>query len=973
MARRTVFFITVVAAGVLIPALVLLLVIPGENVLWATPVERVPVYVGSEVCATCHDGPGAGYQYSKWLLSKHARAYAALSLPEAKEIARISGVPIEPTKSPLCLGCHSTASHAEPWEIEMTFRRELGVQCEGCHGPASEYLEVHHLKNRKLSEERGMHFPTKADCMICHGEKGSHTAVLGSKKFDPEAAWKEIAHPSPQPFKALDQPIPVRRVQAATSKGSPEPAYVGVQVCSTCHEKPEMNFQLSSWLRSGHSRAYARLATPEAFRIAREWGVEGDPQRAERCLECHATVTPNRGSKVAEGFSIHEGVGCEACHGAGSEFAVEAIMRDPRAARMAGLKEVTAETCLRCHENAHGKPFDLAVAWKAIEHPLRPPASKVAHASPTYKTPRSVAIRPDGKEIWVACESSHSVVVVDWETRNIVAEIPVGWQPNTVAFSPDGRLAFVTNRWDDDVSVIEVATRREVARVPVGDEPSGVVVSPDSRYLLVANSAQDDISVISLSGLVDEKRLAASRAPRSFAVSPDGEIILLTHALPRLGEFRDRLQSEVTVIDAKRAVVENRIVLPDANLSLGAAWHPSGRFALATINRTKSNVPMTRLLQGWTITNGLAIIWRSGQVDQVLLDEPQMGFADPTSVAITPDGRWALVTSAGTDRVAVVDIGTLLQIVESASPYEREHVLPNHLGPATEFVVKHISTGANPRFVAIMPDGKYAVVVETLDDSLGIIDLASFELVDRIGLGGPKVLTKARYGERLFHSARITFRRQFTCNTCHPEGHVDGITYDIEPDGIGLSPVDNRTLRGILDTAPFKWEGTNPSLARQCGPRLAVFFTRIQPFTPEELSAVDHYLSTIPRPPNRYRALGAPLTEAQRRGREIFYRTRKTDGTEIPPENRCVHCHPPPLYTDRRRHNVGTQMWLDRQGEFDTPHLNNIYDSAPYLHNGIAHTLEEIWTLYNPDDRHGVTNDLTKDQLNDLIEFLKTL
>ncbi len=154
---------------------------------------------------------------------------------------------------------------------------------------------------------------------------------------------------------------------------------------------------------------------------------------------------------------------------------------------------------------------------------------------------------------------------------------------------------------------------------------------------------------------------------------------------------------------------------------------------------------------------------------------------------------------------------------------------------------------------------------------------------------------------------------------------------------------------------------------------MAVFFTRIQPFTPEELSAVDHYLSTIPRPPNRYRKVGAELTDAQRRGREIFYRAYKRDGTEIPREQRCITCHPPPLYTDRRRHDVGTQMWLDRQGLFDTPHLNNIYDSAPYLHNGIAPTLEEIWTLYNPHDTHGVTNDLTKDELNDLIEFLKTL
>jgi hypothetical protein len=35
--------------------------------------------------------------------------------------------------------------------------------------------------------------------------------------------------------------------------------------------------------------------------------------------------------------------------------------------------------------------------------------------------------------------------------------------------------------------------------------------------------------------------------------------------------------------------------------------------------------------------------------------------------------------------------------------------------------------------------------------------------------------------------------------------------------------------------------------------------------------------------------------------------------------------------------------------------------------------LEEIWTLYNPHDTHGRTNDLTKAELNDLIEYLKTL
>ena len=101
--------------------------------------------------------------------------------------------------------------------------------------------------------------------------------------------------------------------------------------------------------------------------------------------------------------------------------------------------------------------------------------------------------------------------------------------------------------------------------------------------------------------------------------------------------------------------------------------------------------------------------------------------------------------------------------------------------------------------------------------------------------------------------------------------------------------------------------------------------------------------------------------------------TPTNDGKLIPEEGRCVTCHFPPLYTDRSLRDVGTKMWLDRNGKFDVPHLTNIYASAPYMHIGIADTLEEIWTRFNPDDKHGVTNDMTKDQLNDLIEYLNTL
>jgi len=138
----------------------------------------------------------------------------------------------------------------------------------------------------------------------------------------------------------------------------------------------------------------------------------------------------------------------------------------------------------------------------------------------------------------------------------------------------------------------------------------------------------------------------------------DGSRISVTNMLSRFVKPRTESVSEVTVIDTERAVVDDRPILPAANLLQGLAWHPSGKFALVTMLRTKNVVPMTRVLQGWTITNGLGIVWPDGRTDQVLLDEPGMCFPDPKAVAITPDGRLALVTSATSDRVAVVDIAS---------------------------------------------------------------------------------------------------------------------------------------------------------------------------------------------------------------------------------------------------------------------------------------------------------------------------
>ena len=122
---------------------------------------------------------------------------------------------------------------------------------------------------------------------------------------------------------------------------------------------------------------------------------------------------------------------------------------------------------------------------------------------------------------------------------------------------------------------------------------------------------------------------------------------------------------------------------------------------------------------------------------------------------------------------------------------------------------------------------------------------------------------------------------------------------------------------------------------------------------------------------NRFR-LATDHTDAGAGAWQRYFRATRQEREAIPETNRCAFCHSGPKYTNqkmfRRRHRQ-----IDRPlALVDTPQLINVALTAPYLHDGSARTLEEIWTVFNPHDKHGVTNDLTKDELNDLIEYLRT-
>ncbi|RMG00828.1 MAG: hypothetical protein D6741_06155, partial [Planctomycetota bacterium] len=501
-----------------------------------------PVFVGVKVCMECHDGRQIAGQCSTWMLSKHAQAYAVLSKPESLEIAKRSGIVEPPTESPVCLGCHATGADAEPWERDPTFSILDGVQCEKCHGPGSEYIDPEIMMDRERAVAAGLVLGSREYCHNCHAPKGSHEAVLKRPPLDMDKAWKEIAHPTPADYEYTGR----RDTSAPTASNRPE--YVGSTACGECHRGRDFGFQFSRWRLSPHAKAYAVLATEKAKKIARDSGVAGDPQRSEACLRCHTTAFNEPAGGLRESYTLLEGVGCEACHGPGSTHADDMALDAPVAAD--ALRPVQRDTCLRCHENAHGKPFNLDDAWPAVSHPTHIPAPE-KYVEPPYKTPMHMAFAPNSSLLFVTCEAANAVAVVDTRSQRKIGEIAVGRKPQEIAFTPDGTLAFVTNRLDDSVSVIDVRSQRVVETLDVGDEPHGVVVDTRGRFAYVLNTLNNDISVIDVATLTEVKRLAAGNRPWSAAITRDGSRIAVSNVLSDLVGFRQPARSEITIIDAE--------------------------------------------------------------------------------------------------------------------------------------------------------------------------------------------------------------------------------------------------------------------------------------------------------------------------------------------------------------------------------------------------------------------------------------
>jgi YVTN family beta-propeller protein len=585
-----------------------------------------------------------------------------------------------------------------------------------------------------------------------------------------------------------------------------------------------------------------------------------------------------------------------------------------------------------------------------------------------YASPIELLYSTDGTQLYVLCQQSGEVRVLNARTYAEIKRIEVGRVPRGISLSAKGDRLFVANSWDDTISVIELKTLSVMATWSVGAEPSSAVEDRAGKYLFVANRISNDVAVLDAQTGAEEKRLAAGRGASYITPSPDGSKLYVTHVYPNPAPHRTAPQSEITVIDTVRAVVTDRIALPYIAHAFHVAFSADGRLGIVAGLHPKNLVPLAHLEHGGAFADTLILFGADvGNPVEVPLDELERYAVRPFGVAITRDKSRIFVTCGGSEMVTVIDVPRLLRYLR-AHPGSRTE----DLSASANYVLARIPVGHDPRGVLFIREGTKLLVANRLEDTLSLIDTTTNQVTSTIPLPGPKQISVLRKGEQTFYTSRYSFQAQIGCASCHIDSTFDGLQWDLEPDGLGRDIVDNRPIEDVKDTEPYKWNGGNPNLPTECGPRTEKYFWRAENYDDLTLTDLVAYVRSLPPRPNRWRLPAGELTAAQERGKVLFERSIDKFHNTIPEQNRCVFCHSGPKGTDQKSFDVGTKKSTDNSGLLDTPQLTNIAITAPYLHDGSAQTLEQIWTIFNPEDKHGRTNDLTKDELNDLIEYLRT-
>lgn len=487
--------------------------------------------------------------------------------------------------------------------------------------------------------------------------------------------------------------------------------------------------------------------------------------------------------------------------------------------------------CLLCATSLGG--------WLYHQLPAQRATAQAAANGPTQSSP--IALTPSGRALWVCNPDTDTVSVINIENdaNQKVAEVAVGDEPNNLAIAANGTI-YVANTVSGTVSVINGPTREIVRTILVGTEPYGIALTPNGKKLYVANARSNDVSVIdTATNSVLRTIPNVGVEPRGLAITSDGDTddndekvyVAEFNAVDVPGAIigaDDYKQGQVTVLSTQTDSVIGQVVLPPI---ADVGFNSNG----SALKRIAATTPATFTVKTGAFPNSLnAIAIKNGR-------------AYLPNNAASPDGpvrfnvnvqSFLNVINTATDKEGLaegapqtINMNRGIQF-EPASPQKLFLGMPWHMAfennsnegwvvaSAANILVKvvldangtptinapkavgepgnvvRIPTGQKPIGVAISRDDARAYVANEVSRDVTVIDLTTQQpiaTVSSAALPQPGTLeATVQYGKAIFYSSarvdlptlgpvipegRLSSEGWSGCVSCHANGFTDQVVW----------------------------------------------------------------------------------------------------------------------------------------------------------------------------------------------------
>ena len=561
---------------------------------------------------------------------------------------------------------------------------------------------------------------------------------------------------------------------------------------------------------------------------------------------------------------------------------------------------------------------------------------------PMYTT--GISITADNK-MAIANKGTSDVVLLsesgESEQRWEFAESPTG-------ITSYGSNIYVTSSQDEGyITAINLENNNIIYKTTTGMGACAPIMSHDGKKVYVLNRYKATVTEVDAASGEVLREAAVLREPCAATLTPDGKYLYVNNFLPAQRADVDYVAADVSVIDCDTFQKIKDIKLSNGSNALrGIACSTDGNYIFVSHNLGRFQVPTSQLQQGWMNTNAVSVIDASTQtlIGSMSIDEPDRGAGGVWDIACNSD--YLIVSQSGTHEISIIEYAPMIEKLKAYPDHSKmDYDLYFMRGIRTRLPIN----GNGPRNMTLK-DGKLYLPTY-FSDTLNIVNISD-QQVDFVAYNPHRVESPADIGERAFNDAALCFQNWQSCNGCHPgDGRTDGMNWDLMNDGIG-NPKNCKSMLLSFDTPACMISGirAHAGLAVRAGYKFIQFCD-----IPEDIAYnVDEYIKSL-KPLKSPYLVNGELSEKALAGRKLYEKYG------------CADCHSGPNYTDMKMHRIGEDV--EFEAGWDTPTLREVWRTAPYLFDGRAATMEEVFMVH----KHGIDGKISRKDAEALAEYVNSL